>query len=108
MGCKHCGSEEKVKNGYVKGKQRYECKSCKRTYREGDKRSKYSIEKKIKVIRMYLEGMGICAIGRLEDMPASLVVHWVRQQGKLVEEYRKKVEAKSEKREIEVMELDEL
>jgi transposase-like protein len=26
--CKGCGSEEQVKNGFMRGKQRYRCKSC--------------------------------------------------------------------------------
>ena len=26
--CKRCGSEEQVKNGFMKGLQRYRCKAC--------------------------------------------------------------------------------
>ena len=26
--CKRCGSEEHVKNGFMKGLQRYRCKAC--------------------------------------------------------------------------------
>jgi transposase len=26
--CKECGSEEHVKNGFMRGKQRYRCKAC--------------------------------------------------------------------------------
>lgn len=36
--CKHCRSDKRVKNGYVHGKQRWKCKECCKTYREGDLR----------------------------------------------------------------------
>jgi transposase len=26
--CKACGGEEQVKNGFMRGKQRYRCKAC--------------------------------------------------------------------------------
>ena len=39
MKCKHCKSGNTVKNGFVRGKQRYLCNDCKRTFTVGDKRS---------------------------------------------------------------------
>ena len=60
--CKHCGSAERVKNGFVQGKQRYECLSCGKAYREGDLREKYNLETKLRVIKWYLEGAGIMSI----------------------------------------------
>jgi len=51
---------------YVGGKQRYKCRGCHKTYREGDLRERYTNEKKMKVLAMYLEGVGIRAIERLE------------------------------------------
>ena len=62
--CKDCGSEERVRNGVVHGKQRYKCKICGLNYREGDERVKYSDEKRIRVIKWYLEGAGIRSIDR--------------------------------------------
>ena len=47
--CKHCGSDKSKKNGIVGGKQRYECKNCHKTYREGDLREKYTNEKRMRV-----------------------------------------------------------
>ena len=59
MDCKHCGGGSLVKSGIVGGKQRYKCKDCKRMSRFGDKREKYDMDKKMKVIKCYLEGVGI-------------------------------------------------
>ncbi|MDR2794554.1 MAG: hypothetical protein LBB12_02125, partial [Holosporaceae bacterium] len=38
--CVKCSSELIVKNGYVKGKQRYKCKSCNYNFVEIDGRSR--------------------------------------------------------------------
>ena len=31
--CPKCGKKEKVKNGFMKGKQRYKCKCCRCNYK---------------------------------------------------------------------------
>jgi len=38
--CKNCGSIKYVKNGKVRGLQRYRCKECKYNFVEGDRRKK--------------------------------------------------------------------
>jgi len=49
--CKHCGSHRRVNNGFVQGKQRYKCKDCGKTYRDGDLREKFTNEKRLRVIK---------------------------------------------------------
>ena len=72
--CKGCGSVKLVKNGKTRhGNQRYKYKNCGGNYGEGDKRLKHGLDKRIKVIRMYLEGVGIRSIGRLEGVPNPLI-----------------------------------
>ena len=83
--CKACGHDSFVKNGRTqKGIQRYKCKSCFGTFREGDKRLKHPIEKRIKVIKMYLEGVGIRSIERLEGVSNPLIIYWIRHFSDLV------------------------
>ena len=53
--CRHCRGEELRKDGIAKGEQRYKCKQCKRTTRENDQRYKYSLSKRSKVLKGYLE-----------------------------------------------------
>ena len=72
--CRHCGSEELREDGVVKGKQHYKCKQCKCTIRENDKRYKYSLIKRLKVLKEYLEGLGIMALERLEGVPNQLII----------------------------------
>ena len=106
--CKHCGSEESVRNGYVGGKQRYKCKSCGKNYRVGDLREKYTLDKKMKVLSMYLEGVGIRSIERLEKVPNTLVIKWIRKFSKLLKQRLDEVVIPEDAKEISIIELDEL
>ena len=81
--CKNCGSNFRVKNGYVDGKQRYKCKDCGKTYRQGDLREKYSNEKRLKAIKWYLEGAGIMSIERMEGVSNPLIIKWIRKFSKI-------------------------
>jgi len=83
--CKDCGSDRKVRNGCPNGKQRYRCKDCGRNYVPGDLRERYSLEKKTKVVRMYLEGMGIRSIERLEGVSNPLIIKWIRRFSKALQ-----------------------
>jgi len=106
--CKHCGSEDRVKNGYVGGKQRYKCRDCNKTYREGDLRERYTNEKKMKVLSMYLEGIGIRSIERLEKVPNPLIIKWIRKSSNIIREKLNEVTIPEDARKIQIIELDEL
>ena len=107
MLCKLCGSRFLVKNGKELEVQRYKCKDCKKTFKMGDARVKYSLEKRIKVLKMYLEGVGIRSIERLGKVSGALIIYWIRYFSKMVcKELRKSVPEKIE--DVEILELDEL
>ncbi len=106
--CKHCGSAERVKNGFVQGKQRYECLSCGKTYREGDLREKYNLETKLRVIKWYLEGAGIMSIERMEKVPNPLIIKWIRKFSSILRKRLNEAEIPEEAKKIEIIELDEL
>ena len=106
--CKHCGSKERVKNGFVQGKQRYKCLDCRNTYREGDLRERYSLETKLRVIKWYLEGAGIISIERMEKVPNPLIIKWIRKFSSILRRRLNEAEIPEEARKIEIIELDEL
>ncbi len=106
--CKYCGNENVLKNGIVKGKQRYLCRECGRTFRAGDGREKYSMEQKIKVVKLFTEGMGIRSIERVENIPSSLIVYWIRSFSKMLKAKLCATEIPAELKEIEILEMDEL
>jgi transposase-like protein len=99
--------------GILLGNQRYYCKDCKKTFREmKDRRIKYSDEKRIKVMKMYLEGIGIRSIERLEGISNVLILKWIKNFGKTIKE--KIIEEANnipndiKKGDIEVLEGDEI
>ena len=106
--CKHCGGLSFVKNGIVGGKQRYKCKSCHKTFRDGDKRIKYDIDKKIKVIKCYLDGVGIRSIERWEGISSPLVIHWIHQISAIVREKLRSAAIEENAKNISILEVDEL
>lgn len=83
--CKYCGSDRINNSGKVNnGNQRYLCRDCKRTFTITKR--KYSEEYKLKIIKMYLENMGIRSIERLENIPNTTVLKWIRNFGKIIKE----------------------
>ena len=56
MICKNCCSDSNVKNGYVRGKQRYKCKLCGFNFTIGDKREKISPPARALAILLYGRG----------------------------------------------------
>ena len=101
--CPECGSKEKVKNGYNRGKQRYLCKECGRNY-TGTKNG-YPESAKRKELKYYMEGLGFRQIERLMNVSHVSVINWVQ---KAAEEWRRVEKEKKVEKEIEVLELDEM
>lgn len=109
ISCKHCKSLSFVKNGFVFGKQRYKCKECNKTFIDGDGREKYDDEKRFKVISMYLEGVGIRSIERLENVSNVLVIKWIRKFSKIIKNKLNIAANKvHDKEDVAIVEIDEL
>lgn len=109
QGCKGCSSNSLVKNGKTRhGKQRYKCKNCSCNYSEGDGRLKHGMEKRIKVIKMYLEGAGIRSIERLEGVSSPLVIYWIRHFSSLIRKELNRIPIPETPEKIEILEIDEL
>jgi transposase-like protein len=106
--CKYCASEDAVKDGLVKKKQRYFCKSCTRTFRYGDDREKYSIEQKVRIIKLYTDGLGMRTIERSEGAWVPLLIHWIKNFGKMIREKISTASIPNDAKEIEILEMDEL
>lgn len=78
--CK-CGSCDCVKAGMAHGKQRYKCRIC--GCRFVGRRSKLkSIERRQRLLSLYLEGLGIRSIGRLLGVCHTTVQYCIRRMAK--------------------------
>ena len=71
---RHYGCEKLSKDGIIKDKQMYKCKRCKRITRENDRRYKYSISTRLRVLNGYLEGVDIMALERLTGVLNQLII----------------------------------
>ena len=81
---------------------------CKRVFSDGDKREKYSIERKIKVVKWYLDGASLRSLERNEGVSTPLIIYWIRKLGKMVKHHIMSAEIPDSAQEIEILEADEL
>ena len=81
--CKNCDSQRAVRNGKVRGKQRFRCKECGFNFVVGDARTNEKIAaKKAMLVLLYSLGKAsFNLLGRLFDTWPSQVYRWVVQEG---------------------------
>ncbi len=86
--CKRCNCENIVKNGIVRGSQRYRCKECRFNFIEGDARTKpATVAKKAMAVVLYSLGKAsFNMLGKLFGHSPSLIYRWiVEEMGKIEE-----------------------
>jgi len=101
MNCPKCKSNNHVKDGVIKEKQRYKCKECNHRYTVEIKSTSKPIKMKRYALELYLEGLGFRSIGRLLGVSHVAVYQWIKSFGENIESLRSD-------NEIEIMELDEM
>jgi IS1 family transposase/transposase-like protein len=75
--CKKCGSENKVKNGFVRSKQRYYCKDCHCQFTDTKPRGKPAELKKMAVILYAYCGVSLNKIAKMSGVSGTAVSNWV-------------------------------
>ena len=81
MVCKKCFSEQYVKNGTTRSKQRYKCKSCGYNFVFGDQREKVSPEGKALAILLYGRGKASYGfIAKLLKVTPVAVMKWIKRE----------------------------
>ena len=104
LSCIFCKSFNIIKRGVVCDKQRYECKDCKRVFREGARNGLKDRDLKVKIIRSYLNGVGLRAISRIFEVPLTTIFYFIKRISLKLEKIRRN-NITSEKEIIEVLEL---
>ena len=77
MECKHCKGSKTKKNGKSKGKQRYLCLECGRSF--SDTPPMFTEQDKRRAIMMYLNNCGVRKIALFIGCSHTSVVNWIRQ-----------------------------
>ena len=78
MRCPQCDGTELIKRGSKAGHQRYMCRACGRY--STDSQPKFSAQTKAMAIEMYMNSMGIRAIGRVLKASPAAVLTWIRRE----------------------------
>jgi transposase len=99
--CKRCGSEEHVKNGFMKGLQRYRCKACGLNFTDTPPRG-MPLRIKITAVLLYLSGLSMNRTAKLLGVSTPSVMTWIEQFAKA---YAQKPEPEGR---AVVVELDEM
>ena len=98
--CPKCNATKIIKFGIVRQKQRFKCKECSFAFTTSEPRGK-PLEYKVKALQLYLEGLGLRAIGRFLGVSQVSVLKWIKQ-------YSDNLSSAPKPDKVEVMELDEM
>ena len=99
--CKRCGSGEHVKNGFMKGLQRYRCKACGLNFTETPPRG-IPLHIRLTAVLLYVSGLSMNRTAKLLGVSTPSVMTWIEQFAKV---YAQK--PKPDGRAV-VVELDEM
>lgn len=76
--CKGCGAADYVKNGIVRGMQRYRCRECACNFTNTKPRGKPAAMKALALLLYAMGNMSFCGIGRLLKVSDVSVLRWAR------------------------------
>jgi transposase len=99
--CKRCGSEEHVKNGRMRTKQRYRCKACGLNFTDTPTRGK-PLAMKAAAVLLYVSGLSMNRTAKLLGVSTPTIQAWLEQ---FAQAYAQKPEPEGR---AVVIELDEM
>ncbi len=76
--CKRCGSERQVKNGLMRGQQRYLCKECGLNFTDTPARGK-PLAMKLLAVLLYVSGLSMNRAAKLLGVSTPTVQAWLEQ-----------------------------
>ena len=76
--CKRCGSEEHVKNGLMRNKQRYLCKDCGLNFTNTPARGK-PLALKAAAVLLYVSGLSMNRTAKLLGVSTPTIQAWLEQ-----------------------------
>src|SRR4029078_12844059 len=76
--CKRCGSEEHVKNGLMRTKQRYLCKACGLNFTDTAPRGK-RLALKVASVLLYVSGLSMNRTAKLLGVSTPTIQAWLEQ-----------------------------
>jgi transposase-like protein len=99
--CKRCGAEEHVRNGLMRGRQRYRCKACGLNFTDTPPRG-MPLAMKATAVLLYVSGLSMNRTAKLLGVSTPTVMAWIER---FAEVYARKPEPEGR---AVVVELDEM
>ena len=99
--CKGCGAEGHVKNGFMRGKQRYRCKACGLNFADTPPRG-MPLRVEVTAVLLHLSGLSMNRTAKLLGVSTRSVQAWIER---FAEVYAQKPEPEGR---AVVVELDEM
>src|SRR3712207_1094924 len=75
--CKRCGSEDHVKNGLMRGQQRYRCKACGLNFTPGK-----PLLLKVTAVLLYVSGLSMNRTAKILGVSTPTVMVWLERLAK--------------------------
>ena len=79
--CKRCGSEEQIKNGFMRGKQRYRCRACGLNFTDTPPRG-MPLALKVTAVLLYVSGLSMNRTAKLLGVSTPSVMAWIERFAK--------------------------
>ena len=76
--CKACGSEEHIKNGFMRGTQRYRCKACGLNFTDTPPRG-LPLALKATAVLLYVSGLSMNRTAKLLGVSTPTIQAWIEQ-----------------------------
>jgi transposase len=80
--CKGCGGEEHIKNGFMRGKQRYRCKACGLNFTDTPLPGK-PLAMKVTAVLLYVSGLSMNRTAKLLGVSTPTIQAWIEQFAKI-------------------------
>ena len=99
--CKRCDATDYMKNGIVRGVQRYRCRSCGCNFTMTPPRGKPAAMKALALLLYAMGNMSFCSIARILGVSDVAILNWVRDEAR-------KLPEPSTKADVVIVTLDEM
>ena len=76
--CKRCGGEEHVRNGLMRGRQRYRCKGCGLNFTDTPPRG-MPLRLKVEAVLLYVSGLSMNRTAKLLGVSTPTVQAWIER-----------------------------
>ncbi len=79
--CRFCASSHTIRHGYTpKGKQRYRCQTCGRTFLPNPGSAAYDEPRKAEILRAYQERASLRGLTRIFGVSRTTVTAWLKKK----------------------------